>query len=256
MPMQGAGVARVTPSKDGFTLRGLLPPALRGEPDTVKIQFYSYVLQVTLKEKDRELAEGKDKDGKPLRPISPRTRKYRRSAMTPSGKGDPSAPPLMPGRALSRTRSLLTGRAFPDRCEIWWSYDPLTYDSWARILEYQRDRWPGRDVFGLSQDALARVTARSWKAFARWQAGRKSAPPPPPPIGRPVAPAPRRLPTPGRAPTPTAEPGMGPTPHPAGVESTGGLTWPEWSKRLRQPAPTPRTGRRRPFNVLLRMIFG
>jgi hypothetical protein len=249
-------MARVAPSKDGYTIRGILPPELRGEPDAVKIAFWSFVVAEGLKVKDRELAAGLDKDGKPLKPISPETRKYRKSAMTPTGRGDPQAPPLTPGYGLSRTRSLLSGRAFPDRAEFWWRFDPFTYDSWARILRMQVRQ--GRDVFGLSPRGLAQVTSRSWRAFARFLARKPDAPAVPPPAVQPsVAPAPKKLPLVGTTRMKWATVGIGATPELLPGQATGGATWPQWLKYLRSTAPPPpATDRRKPFNKLLRMMFG
>ena len=246
----------VKPSKDGYTIRGILPPALRMESDDVKLTFWSHVVAEGLREKDRELSRGLDAEGRPLKPIAPETRKHRRSAMTPTGKGDPSAPPLTPGRALSRTRSLLAGRAFPDRAEFWWRYDPLTYDSWARILRDQKRK--GRDVFGLSPAGLARVTARSWRALrphAAGQARRRHAA-----ARRPAAPAaaPQVLPMVGSTRMTYATTGIGAEPHAPGARTTGGLPWEKWLAFLRRPAAPPAgmVPTRRPFNELLGMIFG
>lgn len=233
---------RVTPAKDGFALRGIAPPALRGLPDDLKRVFWSFALDATLKRKDRELAAGLDKDGKRLKPISPETRRHRRSMMTPTGKGDPSAPPLTPGRALSRTRSLLTGKAFPDHLEIWWSYDPFTYDSWAVVLRDQRKK--GRDVFGLSPAGVAEVAGRAWDEFRRWQEGHIATVPQAPsvPVAGPIK-------TIGSTRLEWAVTGIGAEPHGYGAETTGGLPWEKWLKHLRTP-----TGPGR--NVVLDMIRG
>jgi hypothetical protein len=247
---------RVTLVQDGYAIRGLLPPALRLAPDSLKLTFWSFVVAEGLKEKDRELARGLDAEGRPLKPISAETRRHRRSAMTPTGKGDPSAPPLTPGRALSRTRSLLAGRAFPDRAEFWWRYDAFTYDSWARILRDQKRK--GRDVFGLSPAGLARVAARSWQAFARQQAGKPGAAAVPPVVQPAAAPAPQVLPVVGTTSMKYATAGIGAAPHAPGAETTGGLPWEKWLAYLRKPAPPPAgmVPTRRPFNTLLSMIFG
>jgi hypothetical protein len=223
-------MARVKPSEDGFTIQGLLPPALRNAGDDEKLAFYSHVVAEGLKQKDKELAQGLDKDGRKLRRISAFTRKHRRSAMTPTGRGDPGAPPLTPGRGLSRTRSLLAGRAFPDRAEFFWRFDPFTYDSWARILRYEAEK--GRDVFGISPAGLKIVTARSWDAFARRL---EQIHPAPLPV---VQPQPARV---------------EPIEKPPGYKP-GGMPWEEWLKFLRQPAPAPKG--RTVFNRLLTLIFG
>ena len=176
--------------------------------------------------------------------------------MTPTGRGDPSAPPLMPGRALSRTRSLLAGRAFPDRAEFWWRYDPYTYDSWARILRDQKRK--GRNVFGLSPAGLARVTARSWRAFGRQQAGKPGAGLPPPVVQPSPAAAPVILPMVGSTRMTYATTGIGAEPHAPGARTTGGLPWEKWLAFLRRPAAPPAgmVPTRRPFNELLNLIFG
>lgn len=157
----------VVPAKHGYAIAHVAPSGLtRAEREA----FYAHVVELGLARKDRELAAGLDKDGKPLRPITPETRKYRRSAMTPSGKGDPNAPPLTPAHERSRTRALLTGRAEDDRAYFWWRYDPLTYDSWAVILSYQREQ--GRDVFGLSKAGVAWVVAHATARIERARHGR------------------------------------------------------------------------------------
>jgi hypothetical protein len=158
----------VTESEDGYTISQLDPPDFTRFGGDDRTRFYGWVVEIGLREKDRELAKGLDRDGEELRDIKPETRKHRRSAMTKSGKGDPKAPPLIPGWKLSRVRSLLTGKAFPDRAEFWWGFDAHTGASFARILEAQKDQ--GRDVFGLSPGGLLRVRAQSW---ARWDKFRK-----------------------------------------------------------------------------------
>jgi hypothetical protein len=130
-------------------------------------QFWQLVVPIALRIKDQELAEGLDAEGEPLRPISAKTRKYRHSAMTPDGKGDPAAPPLMPAYQKSRVRSLLAGRAFSTHAELYWRFDPFTGRSFDVILNYQRDE--GRDVFGISDDGLRTIRIQSWAAWARWK---------------------------------------------------------------------------------------
>jgi hypothetical protein len=163
-------IGRVVQSEDGFSIYGLAPPDLTKFPQDVKMMFWHWILELSLRAKDRDLSKGLDKDGQPLRPISKYTRENRRSAMTASGKGDPSAPPLEPAWQRSRVRSLLTGREFPDHVELWWRFDPYTRDSFARILEYQKEQ--GRDVFGLSQQSLARVRAQAWERWNKWRTGK------------------------------------------------------------------------------------
>ena len=128
----------------GYKIRGIEPPDLAGYGADLKKLYWSWVVELGLKRKDRELSQGLDKDGSPLRAISQYTRDHRRSAMTPSGKGDPGAPPLTPGYQKSRTRSLLAGRAFTTHAAFFWKYDAWTGDSWAVVLSYQAAR--GRDA--------------------------------------------------------------------------------------------------------------
>jgi hypothetical protein len=150
---------------NGFKIRGIAPSDLKDHPDPVRLMYWSWVSELGLAAKDRELSQGLDATGDPLRPITPATRKHRHSAMTPDGKGDPNAPPLMPGRALSRTRSLLASRSLTTHAEFYWRYYPWTGDTWAKVLTYHKNR--GRDVFGMSDDAVRIVRQ---KALARWRA--------------------------------------------------------------------------------------
>jgi hypothetical protein len=165
---------RVTKSEDGYSIWGMEPPGFERFPSDVKLMFYGWVLELGLRAKDRDLAKGLDKDGVPFKAIHEETRKHRRSAMTPSGKGDPNAPPLIPGWQKSRTRSLLTGKAFKDHVEFWWMYDSHTGDSWARILEKQVEQ--GRNAFGLGPVALKRVRAQAWERWDKWRAGKYEEP--------------------------------------------------------------------------------
>jgi hypothetical protein len=153
--------------QNGYKFRGIEPPDLASYgPDVTKL-YWSWVVELGLKRKDKELSQGLDKDGKPLKPISAYTRAHRRSAMTPNGKGDPGAPPLTPGLQKSRTRSLLAGRAFSTHAEFYWRYDGFTGASWAVVLSYQAD--DGRDVFGLSTEGTAWVKAQSWECWRQWK---------------------------------------------------------------------------------------
>lgn len=154
---------------NGYKIRGIAPPELASYSPAVKKQFWQWVVDAGLKRKDKELSEGLDKDGKPLKPISPETRKHRRSAMTPSGKGAPNAPPLTPGFQKSRTRSLLAGRALTTHADFWWRYDAWTGDSWNVVLTYQAQQ--GRDVFGLSKAGTAWVKRQAWAKWEQYKAG-------------------------------------------------------------------------------------
>jgi hypothetical protein len=153
----------------GFKLLGLEPPDLKDYDQSTRKLFWTWALEFALRRKDKELSQGLDKDGKPLKPISQYTREHRKSAMTPSGKGDPDAPPLTPGFQKSRTRSLLTGRAFSTHLELFWLYDAWTGASWDVVLSYQAAK--GRDVFGLSAAGTAWVKVQAWAKWERWKAG-------------------------------------------------------------------------------------
>ena len=163
-------VADTVKIQNGYKIRGIEPPDLKDYDQSTRKLYWSWVVEFGLKRKDRELSQGLDKDGKPLRPITAATRKHRRSAMTPSGKGDPGAPPLTPALQKSRTRSLLAGKAVSTHADFFWKYDAYTGASWAVVLSYQADR--GRDVFGLSQAGIAAVKAQSWAKWARWKQGK------------------------------------------------------------------------------------
>lgn len=115
--------------------------------------------------KQRELQRGLDFAGRPLRPV--RTRKLRyQSGATLDGK------PLMPHRALSRTRRLLRYLVQPTQVLFYWAA------GWGKILDYHRrgavikrkgkavGRLPVRNVFGISpagQREIAERAARDWK---------------------------------------------------------------------------------------------
>ena len=91
----------------GYRLRGFGPTDLSTFPDRIKLMYWQWVVDLGLEAKDRDLARGFDKDGN-VHPLSPKTIKYRKSAVGPVTR---RAPRLIPALALSRVRSLLTGRA-------------------------------------------------------------------------------------------------------------------------------------------------
>jgi hypothetical protein len=158
----------------GFKVDVAPPPELASQPASVRQEFWREVLRLALLAKDSELAAGLDRFGMPLRPIAESTRRHRRSAMGPA---DPNAPPLMPARGLSRTRSLLTGSATADGCRLTWAADPLTRSSWGRVLQFHQrgsKRLPVRDVIGL---APMRVDHIQRQAHA-WYHNRYSLPQP------------------------------------------------------------------------------
>src|SRR5208283_39502 len=71
--------------------------------------------------------------------------------------------------AISRVRSLLTGRAHASSAEFWWTFDAISGQSFAEILRYQRDEY-GRDVFGLSPRGTAWTLAKAMKDWDEWKA--------------------------------------------------------------------------------------
>ena len=94
-----------------FFLLKIAPAEVRRLPPVDRIAYYRLIVEYGLRRKDWELARGLNARGEPLPLVMPATRKHRRSEMTATGLGDPRAPYLMPGRGLSRTRSLLAGKA-------------------------------------------------------------------------------------------------------------------------------------------------
>jgi GNAT superfamily N-acetyltransferase len=232
-----------------YKIRGIAPPDLADQPANVRKMYWQWVVDYGLKRKDKELAAGLNKDGGPLRPISPETRKYRRSAMTASGKGDPSAPPLTPGRQLSRTRSLLAGRALSTHAEFYWRFDAFTGDSWGVVLAVQATR--GRDVFGLSPAGTAWVQAQALK---RWEAYRMGA-------HRETAKVMERLPAVvpqiGHPVTRHATFGIGATPDLTRGRWTGGMSVGEMRAHFLEPAGVAIPGRPAgTYNRLLESVWG
>lgn len=232
----------------GYKIRGIEPPDLASYDASTRKMYWEWVVDLGLRRKDKELSEGLDKDGKPLKPISEYTRKHRRSAMTPSGKGDPGAPPLTPGLQKSRTRSLLAGRALSTHADFYWRYDGFTGDSWAVVLSYQADR--GRDVFGLSDEGLAWVKVKSWQCWQQWKDGfvRKPAAPTVTEVTKPPstrAPSNRQpgesaTVNTGREPTEAATYGINAD---APRKGHGGRTPAEWDAYFRQTAAAKPPGR-------------
>ena len=165
-----AALAKAEKIQNGYKIRGIEPPDLRDyDPSTRKL-FWGWVVELGLKRKDKELSQGLDKDGKPLRPISQYTREHRKSAMTPSGRGDPNAPPLTPGWQKSRTRSLLAGRAFTTHAAFFWKYDPWTGASWAEVAVR-----PGQAKAATCSaviNGIAWVKAQAWARWEKWKSGR------------------------------------------------------------------------------------
>jgi hypothetical protein len=153
-----------------FSVVGIEPASVRAAAPEARTAYWGHVLKLVLAAKDRELAAGLDRYGKPMTPLAASTIRGRRSAMGPA---DPGAPPLTPAHELSRTRSLLTGRATANGVTCWWLLDRRTADSWGVILAHHRAgsaRLPRRDVIGLSPASRASVAADAAKWWARREA--------------------------------------------------------------------------------------
>lgn len=153
-----------------FILR-VLPAEVRKLPAAERLAYNQLVVELGLRRKDFELSRGLNAKGEPLPGVAVDTRRHRKSEMTPSGKGDPRAPYLMPGRGLSRTRSLLAGKAHADYAEFGWRYDAWTGDQWGKILAMHARRGEAYNVVGLSPKGIAWVAAEALKAWRKRQAG-------------------------------------------------------------------------------------
>ena len=212
-------------------IRGIEPPGLGQVGRDLRLRFWQVVARLGIQQKRREILKGIGADGTPLKPILPATRRYRRSAMTVSGRGDPNAPPLIPGREKSRTFSLLAGRAFSTHCELYWRFDAWTGDNWGTILGYQREA--GRDTIGLSAKSIATIKARAW---AEWERVKGRETPPEPRQATPAAPV--AVPTVGKLDLSHATLGIGRESAEGLTPGTwsGGLTIDELRAHLRSPA--------------------
>jgi len=148
----------------GYRLR-MQPTDLSIYPNRIKLMWFEWVVKYGLEAKLRDLRKGKDKDGA-IHPLAPRTIKYRQSQVGPVHK---TAPRGIPALDRSRVMSLLTGRAHSSSAEFYWKYDPVTAESFAVILHFWADD-QGHDVFGLSPEGTAWVTAEATKRWNAWKA--------------------------------------------------------------------------------------
>ena len=169
----------------GFRIRGIAPTDLSTYPNQVKRLFWTWVTETALRVKDRELSRGWDKDGK-VHPLAKRTIKYRKSEVGPVTK---TAPRLIPALALSRVRSLLTGRAHRTRQNSGGSSMPSPETRSPVILHYAAEA--GHDVFGISPRGTAQVKR---EAIERWEAWKVQAGHARPSVSVPGFPAPRQSP--------------------------------------------------------------
>ena len=156
-----------------FRVRGFAPEsdwqwAFADEP--TRRDFWREVVRLVKIAKQRELAAGLDRFGKPLIPITEYTRRHRKSAM---GIPDPNGPVFQPAHDESRTVAWFDGRAFADHAEFFWR------NGWGRILKlHATGRARGgkvRDVLGLSPknqrwvETQANAWWRAWKDRQRIQ---------------------------------------------------------------------------------------
>jgi len=143
------------------------PPELaRASPERRK-EFWKVAARIAMEVKQRELSQGLDHAGRKLKPVRARKLKYRSGQVL---DGDP----LMPHRAMSRTRRLLRTITMGVKVTFYWAM------GWARILDYHRrgamlvrggkcvGRLPVRNVFGISPKGRAEISRRSIEA---WRAG-------------------------------------------------------------------------------------
>lgn len=125
--------------------------------------YFEQLGKIALQVKIAELLAGLDKDGRPLAPVSIRSRRDRASG-----------PPLCPHGRESRTIRLLDFEPTPDGrgVRLFWPRD------WAKVLGYHADGIvssdgeiePIRDVFGISPAGLKTIER---EALDWWQARAK-----------------------------------------------------------------------------------
>jgi len=248
-----------------FTLR-LAPAEVRRRPAVDRLAFQRFAAEFTLQRKDRELSQGLNARGEPLPGVRPTTREHRKSEMTASGRGDPRAPYLMPGRGLSRTRSLLTAKAHADYVVVWWRFDAFTGDQWGKVLAAHARRGKAYDVIGLSAKGKAWVAAKAIKAWRGWLAGK--VPLPGVSLEAALDPGPVEVELVGRTNLDHATEGIGGTIEDARKaiaegRSSGFLSENEWRKHFRQPRPaivgamegTSYSVRKGKSNVLLQHVW-
>lgn len=130
-------------------------------------EFWKIAGRIASEVKQRELRAGLDYAGRRMKPVKPRKARYRSGARL---DGDP----LMPHRALSRTRQLLRHVVTAAGLTFYWAA------GWGRILDYHRrgaclmrngrsvGRLPVRNVFGISPEGRKEIARRARSA---WLAG-------------------------------------------------------------------------------------
>jgi len=160
-----------------FTIGNIAPLDVRVAPEATRLAFFEIVKDVALQRKQFELSLGWNARGEKMPGVLPKTQEYRKSAMSSAPPWRLTGPYLMPASRLSRTRSLLTGQAYPTHVRITWLVDPISGDPWTKVLSYHADR-PGGvyNVIGISPRGKIWIQN---EAIKRW---RSKSPPPPPRI--------------------------------------------------------------------------
>lgn len=159
----------------GFRVSGIAPtndPAWALLSPDGKIAYHKVAQKEIANLYDEQLAQGLDRLGRKLIPVTQYTREHRRSAMV--AVADPDAPPFVPGHAASRTRSFVRFRPDEEGVLVYWKHDPRVRTTWGQILYFHsvgavKGR-KVRDVLGLMPRYLELVRRR----MARWWMGNRA----------------------------------------------------------------------------------
>jgi hypothetical protein len=142
------------------------PPELASASPERRKEFWRGAAIIAMEVKQRELSQGLDYAGRKLRAVKPRKLKYQSGHRL---DGDP----LMPHRAMSRTRRLLRTLTMGVKVTFYWAR------GWGKVVDYHRrgaaimrsgkcvGRLPVRNVFGISRkgiDEISRRAADAWRA--------------------------------------------------------------------------------------------
>jgi hypothetical protein len=181
----------------GYRLDGFEPaddPAWALSGLSGKLGFYAELARLGLIAKRAEMAAGLDADGRPMTPISRKTRRSRaedrnpktgRRPYSPYGRADPSHAALQATGPESRTQTLLRAEVTSTGVFFYWGYDFDTGRQWGEILaRHARGffvrfldgyAWvPPRDLFGLGprgREWVRRGLDKWWAANRRRLAG-------------------------------------------------------------------------------------
>jgi hypothetical protein len=152
-----------------FLVKGVEPTGrewtLASQAD--KARFWAIAGTIAERVKQAELQRGIDRFGRKLAPVKYRKVKFRRSGRKVDGE------PLMPHRALSRTRRLLKYTITSIGILFYWQ------NGWARILDMHRrgacikrngvivGKLPKRDVFGISPAGIEQIRSEALRHWRR-----------------------------------------------------------------------------------------